>query len=179
MKVQLSKSTTVFCRKLEVSDFQNLAEYLAYLSEETKSRFEPHPFDLASIIAFYEDLSNQAFIALNEGKIVAYSILKSGFLPKDAVRLTGLGLVLNNAENCTFAPSVADAWQGIGLAKALFDYMMNAIKNQGFSRMILWGGVQTSNEKAIRFYQKQGFKTIGAFENKTANLDMIWAIGTY
>jgi len=37
----------------------------------------------------------------------------------------------------------------------------------------LWGGVQRYNEKATRFYLKNGFKRLGSFEYNGWNEDMM------
>jgi len=68
---------------------------------------------------------------------------------------------------------VADAWQGYGLANHLLKFILADIKSPGFKRIILWGGVQCSNEPALKFYIKHGFKTLGSFEYNGLNNDMI------
>lgn len=162
---------------LEEKDFEKLHTYLNSLSATTRSRFAPHAFDLVSIRQFYLPGSpNAGFIIENIStkEIVAYAIIKKGYVIKDKIRLENYGMVLYPETDCTFAPSVADAWQGSGLGKMLFVYIKDELNKQGMKRMILWGGVQALNERAVNFYLKHGFRKLGDFENKGIdNFDMI------
>ena len=115
------------------------------------------------------------YIAENSdnNRIIAYAIIKKGYLLYDASRLSSYGLHLSEKSDCTFAPSVADAWQSRGMGSKLFEYILQDIRQKGFTRMILWGGVQSNNEKAVQFYLKYGFRVLGEFEYKGRNYDMI------
>ncbi|KAF0240536.1 MAG: N-acetyltransferase, partial [Chitinophagaceae bacterium] len=84
---------------------------------------------------------------------------------------------LDQLTDCCFAPSVADNWQNQGVGNALFDFVLEQVLFIGFSRIILWGGVQASNENAIQYYKKLGFETLGSFEYQGLNYDMILNIG--
>src|ERR1700755_3299113 len=124
MVVTLKHNKHVLLRQLTVADIDALVDYLNGLSPETRSRFGPHAFDKTAIHRFYNNLhSSNAYIAedTGENKIVAYAIVKTGFLQHDAPRLQGYGLTLSDTHDCTFAPSVADAWQGCGLGKSLYN----------------------------------------------------------
>ena len=48
-----------------------------------------------------------------------------------------------------------------------------AKKNLEAARFILWGGVQSNNERALRLYHKFGFRTLGYFDYNGLNTDMI------
>lgn len=162
---------------LEEKDFEKLKSYLTNLSAITKSRFAPHTFDLASIRQFYlPENQNTGFIIENipTQEIVAYAIIKKGYVPKDRLRLENYEIKLHSETDCTFAPSVADDWQSKGLGNLLLKYIKEELQIQGMKRMILWGGVQALNEKAVNFYLKNEFKKLGGFENKGIdNFDMI------
>lgn len=165
---------------LEEKDFEKLYSYLDNLGAITKSRFAPHSFDLASIRQFYlPENQNTGFIIENipAQEIVAYAIIKKGYVPKDRLRLDNYEIKLCHETDCTFAPSVADNWQGKGLGNLLFGYIKEELQKQGMKRMILWGGVQALNEKAVSFYLKHEFKKLGNFEkNGIDNFDMILAL---
>lgn len=167
---------TYFYRPLQSSDEDLLQNYLEKLSPQTRHRFGPHPYDNQAIRDFYnhENL-NQGFVAIEPQyqSIIAYAIIKHGFLEHDATRLQGYGLILNSLTDCTFAPSVADDWQGRGIGSGLFDFILTGLKAQGKKRLILWGGVQASNERAIAYYLKKGFRPLGEFEYNGMNLDMV------
>lgn len=163
-------------RKLSAEDLEDLAAYLQNLSQETKSRFGPHGFELEALKQVFLDSNDfLGFIAaeMSTGKIIAYSIVKKGILEHDRYRLESYGLQLDSVADCTFAPSVADDWQSKGVGKALYNFIINDLKSKGFRRIILWGGVQAGNEKAHEFYKKIGFATLGQFEHNGWNLDMV------
>lgn len=158
------------------SDLPLLLDYLQQLSPATRKRFGPHPFDEAAILRFYADpFDVWGFLAKSAetGAIVAYAPVKRGYLEHDRLRLEAYGLSLNQHTDCTFAPSVADAWQGLGLGGQLFDFIQTELQVCGIQRMILWGGVQASNVPALRFYEKMGFRVLGAFEYEGENWDMV------
>ena len=165
-------------RRLNNNDLDNLYDYLRNLSSETKSRFGPHPFDNASLINFYQRDTNRGYIALNvESKeIIGYSILKIGYLEHDRNRLEGYGLTLDSDTDCTFAPSVADSWQSCGIGSLMFQFILSDLKFTKIARIILWGGVKMDNERAVKFYKKYGFQTLGQFTYNGENYDMIYFI---
>lgn len=166
----------VLLRRLDSGDLDRLLAYLEHLSEATKKRFGPHPFDRQSVIDFYDNPHvHLGYVAqdLASDAIVAYSIIKIGYLQHDSQRLQSYGLALDPATDCTFAPSVADVWQSCGVGKGLWTFILNDLKTRGIRRVILWGGVQSDNEKAVSFYRKNGFKTLGRFEYNGWNDDMM------
>lgn len=158
------------------TDIDRLETYLRNLGNNTRSYFGPHAFDTTSLIRFYEDPKNQAYITTEENRIIAYAIIRQGFLLHDQPRLSAYGIALNADTDASFAPSVADDWQGRGLGKELFSYIINDLGRSNVTRLILWGGVQTANQQAIRYYQQLGFRTLGYFEYHGWNTDMVYEI---
>jgi len=166
----------VLLSKLTSDDFNDLETYLQNLSNDTKKRFGPHPFDLPAITSFYlNNYQNTGYIARNteNQSVIAYSIIKTGYLDHDSFRLQSYGLSLSLCTDCTFAPSVADAWQSLGIGNSMFQYILKNLQSSGLKRIILWGGVQSENEKAVLFYKKHGFRVLGEFEYNGLNYDMI------
>ena len=166
----------VVLRRLGSDDLERLLQYLHNLSPDTQKRFGPHRFDRQSVIDFYDNLQEHwGYIAqdFETGAIVAYSIIKIGYLHHDSHRLQSYGLTLDEKTDCTFAPSVADAWQSQGVGNGLWEFMLGDLKTKGIRRVILWGGVQSDNEKAVNFYKKNGFRLLGRFEYNGWNDDMI------
>ena len=162
--------------RLTPLDYQDLESYLQQLSPETRQRFGPHRFDLSSIIEQYINPGSYlGFIARDEdsGAIIAYSILKKGFLEHERERLQSYGLATDHHNDYTFAPSVSDAWQGKGVGQYVFRHICNELSLMGAQRIILWGGVQCSNERAVHYYLKNGFRVLGMFEYNGRNYDMI------
>ncbi|MEI8366663.1 MAG: GNAT family N-acetyltransferase [Parachlamydiaceae bacterium] len=167
-------------RRFGPEDIGGLYDYLQKLGVESKRRFSPHSFDQQSIADFYqkpdEHLGYLAFDHTTR-EIIAYAIVKIGFFEHDRFRLEGYGLRLDSTTDCIYAPSVADKWQSCGLGNAMFQQIKSDLSARGIRRIILWGGVQSDNKRAIRFYLKNGFKTLGTFEYQGLNEDMILEIG--
>ena len=55
------------------------------------------------------------------------------------------------------APSVSDEYQSKGLGNRLLEVMISKLKEMHRKHLILWGGVQADNSKALAFYEKNGF----------------------
>ncbi len=176
MIIEAKNNKQVYFCRLSSNNIDHLCGYLQRLSTVTKSRFGPHGFDKPAVIDFYKLADEHwGYIALDNltKEIIAYSVLKIGCLQHDRFRLESYGLKLNLYTDCTYAPSVADLWQSYGVGNALFQYLLSDLKSKGIKRIILWGGVQCDNEKAIGFYLKNGFKRLGRFEYNGWNEDMM------
>lgn len=161
-------------RPFTFGDFDRLTDYLQGLSAESKRRFGPHPFDRNSVEEYHRlhpDVSG--FVATNnEGLVVAYALIKHGLIDEDLPRLAGYNMNPQQNTDCTYAPSVADDWQSCGLGTLLFDAIREDCRRKGFKRIFLWGGVQSTNVKAINYYNKLGFIQLGQFEHNGPNDDM-------
>lgn len=176
MEIVTKDNRLVFIRRLQLTDIENLYTYLQNLSDESKSRFGPHKFDLETLYEFYSSNLNLGYVALSfdTHDIIAYAIIKIGYLEHDKNRIEAYGLKLSQQCDLTFAPSVADSWQGYGVAYHLFDYIRSDIAIGEAKRIILWGGVQMDNERALKYYKRIGFKKIGQFTYNGENYDMIY-----
>ncbi len=163
-------------RILTSEDLDSLHSYLTGLSEATRHRFGPHPFDNETIRSLFCDSGSYiGYIAVDEenGRIIAYSVIKTGILEHDRFRLEGYGLALDPVTDATYAPSVADDWQGRGIGPQLYEYMVDDLIARGIRRIILWGGVQCGNDRAVSFYRRLGFNILGEFEYYGMNFDMV------
>lgn len=162
-------------RPLTFSDFDRLTDYLQNLSPETKRRFGPHPFDRNAVEDYHRAHHEvTGYIALHEGdQVVAYALIKQGLVDEDIPRFVGYNLNPHPHHDCTYAPSVADDWQSCGLGTLLFDVIRKDCLLKGFNRMFLWGGVQSTNTKAVNYYIKLGFTHLGTFEHNGPNDDMM------
>ena len=169
------KNVNIEFRAFKLSDTQNLVNYLNSLSNESKKRFGPHPFTPEAIQQLYFDTNYHLFVAIecHTTFIVAYFIIKNGWFDFETGRYQSYGL---NSEpfDCTIAPSVAEFWQGKGLGSIFFRYTRKYLFLQdSINRFFLWGGVQSSNKRALKFYKKNGFKVLGHFEHNGDNTDMM------
>lgn len=166
----------IILEPFKIENKESLLVYFNKLSEQSKRRFGPHPFTLEAIDEKYSDSSNyKMFIAydVDNDRIIAYVIVKFGWVEFDKDRLYSYGL-FPEAKDATIAPSVADDWQSKGLGSRFFSYVLECLKTEfKVSRLILWGGVQSDNEKAVRLYKKFNFRFLGEFEHNGMNMDMI------
>lgn len=176
MKIVLNNSKPICFFRLEVGNQQQLVDYFNRLSPESKNRFGPHPFTADVILQLLNDGNNYHLFAAkqqNDEQIIAYAILKRGWLDFEYQRLVSYGLSPLDGD-FTIAPSVADEWQGKGVGSHFLQFIINQSVNElDAKRLILWGGVQSNNTKAVKLYQRFGFKTLGEFEHNDMNMDMI------
>lgn len=163
-------------RLLQPDDTDALSDYLMQLSPETKRRFAPHSFDSNTIrnMFFTSDSRFMSFVATNRNadEIFAYTVLRRGIPEHDLNRYFSFGIEPSDHSDCLIAPSVADAFQSKGLGSIMLTTVFSELRQSSISRVFLWGGVQSSNHKAITFYQKHGFITLGQFEHHGTNHDM-------
>ncbi|MDN3655833.1 GNAT family N-acetyltransferase [Ferruginibacter paludis] len=174
--MQLTNGKNVSFRLLDRNDRQRLYDYLNQLSAESKSRFGPHDFDSKTTIEICDNLCGDTiyFIAEDsDNNIIAYMLLKKGTLDADRSRYDEYNIYFDENLTATYAPSVADEWQNTGVGTAMFQHILLYLKNCGYKNLVLWGGVQTLNQRAIHFYSKHHFKQAGSFwyQGKD-NLDM-------
>lgn len=165
-------STRVF----RAADLSALLAYLHQLSPETKQRFGPHDYDETTVAAALEDERNTGYVSfdISNTNVIAYTLIRRGFLEHDQPRFSSnYQLSLDAETDSTVAPSVADAWQGTGVGKQVLETIVADLKKKGCKRLLLWGGVQLNNERAVAFYQSMGFRTLGNFEHHGWNQDML------
>ena len=179
MLIYAKENVPVELEKLSSEDFESLETYFSGLGAETKNRFGPHPFNKVDIAAVYahQHLYN-GYIAREKenGHIIAYAIVKNGYLEHDYLRLQSYGIKPDNFKDCTYAPSVADQWQGFGIGYHLFKFIVSQLKSEGIHRILLWGGVEVTNQVAIEFYRRNGFYILGSFQHNGENYDMVYDV---
>ncbi|MHC1776716.1 MAG: N-acetyltransferase family protein [Lentimicrobium sp.] len=173
--------TTKDNRKVELLKYSHensgkLLVYLQTLGQETRNRFGPHSFTEDGISEIFNgaaEVSGYIATEVGSGQIVAYSLIMTDFLEDDRKRFNGYDVQFPVSGICTYAPSVGDQWQSSGLGSRMFEFIVEEIKQTGFSTMILWGGVQATNIRAVSFYLKHGFVEVGRFFHNGENIDMI------
>ncbi len=165
--ITLKNNASATIRMLQNDDEERLFHYFNLLSAESKSRFGPHLFNRDTVRYIVNEPAGDIYryVALDEQQeIVAYMLIKKGMLEGEQYRLRQNNVAFEEGLFCTFAPSVADAWQSSGLGSVMYQVIETDIRqNTPYRFIILWGGVQATNAKAIGFYQKQGFQQIGSF----------------
>jgi diamine N-acetyltransferase len=169
-------------RLLKFDDSERLFKYCNELSDLTKSKFSPHEFDEETIENICRNIGKDdsfRFVAITTDteQMIGYFIAKHRVSENDKSRFLQNKTHLISEECSSIAPSVADDYQGSGVGKALFKFMIDYLREQQKDHLILLGGVQKENEKAIGFYQKMGFQVAGEFDrNGVMNLNMWMSI---
>ena len=167
-------------------DAQVLGPFFCGLSEDTRRRYAPHPFDqetadaLCANVDYADTIRMLATIsppdaAVGQGQIIAYFILQLSVKDGDRDRYKKLGIDLDSESDCVLAPSVADAYQDQGVGSLMMAHLLTVARRLGRKRMVLMGGVRGMNDRAIHFYKKHGFRTVGTFDWPAGflNYDMI------
>jgi len=182
MNSVLKNGRSVEIRSLSEMDGDKLFEYFdRHFSKESKSRFGPHPFDKETLNSICQDRGTEIskYIAVDErGSIVAYMLVKQGMIDWDKNRYASRGQSYESGTSVTFAPSVADEWQSSGLGSLMNAIIEKDLASRNIKHIILWGGVQASNEIAIKFYKKLGYQFIASFwHDEKDNHDMVKQLG--
>ncbi|MBI2517285.1 MAG: GNAT family N-acetyltransferase [Opitutae bacterium] len=165
-------------RRLERTDADAFGCFLEKLGTTTRSFFGPHPLtapEAARLCAAQPERDAlRLVVAEPGGRIVAYFILELGLRAEDAQRLAARGQPLDPATAVTLAPVVADDYQNTGVAGAAFPSVVEEARATGRTHLVLMGGTQERNARAVRFYLREGFTPHGRFEYPpgTWNIDM-------
>ncbi|MHB1356489.1 MAG: GNAT family N-acetyltransferase [Anaerolineae bacterium] len=154
-------------RPLEASDVESLTNFFLGLSERTRSRYGPHPFDRATAEKLCASINLKLtirFITLLEDgplpQIVGYIILSREIWGGDVERYKEL---ISFDDTACFAPVIADAFQDQGVGSQMGRHVLASASKIGLKRVILMGGVMAENEIARHVYQKLGFRQLGEF----------------
>jgi len=151
---QLKDMSTLAIRSLEASDAPLLVSYMA-------SIFAESPF-----LTLYSDewkttIEDEEKI-LEAAEMAGNRLMLGGFLNHDLVApcdFAPVGPVYKIAHRCQIGISVKDTQHGKGIASFMMDNLLSAAKQSGFYQMEL--EVVSSNNTAIKLYEKFGFRRIG------------------
>ncbi|MEU0298015.1 GNAT family N-acetyltransferase [Streptomyces sp. NPDC006175] len=178
--LDLSSGARVVFRPLTHADCERLACFLEGLSPESRrlSTFGGYGIvaarELCDAIARYDKLR----LVLEEvpsSRIVGLLELGLALTPSDIARYGEAGIDLTELTDCRFGPTLADDYQGRGVGTLALPLIRDVARRLGRTRIILWGGVLADNARAIRYYEKNGFRPVGAFvgTNGSLSLDMM------
>ncbi|MBI1782707.1 MAG: GNAT family N-acetyltransferase [Sphingobacteriales bacterium] len=177
MELTLRNGIPINTRLLQNTDVQNLFNYVFSLSVETKSRFGPHLFNRETIEQICNNKDDvMRYVAIDEStaNIVGYMLFKQGMIYWDDKRYAERNQYFNYSTTVTYAPSVADAFQSSGLGSVMYNEIEKELRTKGIKHIVLWGGVQATNERAVNFYKKFGYELYGSFwHDEKDNLDMV------
>jgi GNAT superfamily N-acetyltransferase len=177
VSVCLPDGKSVLYRPLLPSDVDGLAAFLDSLSPATRRFWELSAYDrgaaeaMCDAIARYDKLR---LVAIGDGDaLLALFEFSLDLVADDHARYRSYGIKLDDGTTCRFGACVRDDWQGRGLAPALMPPALDIARRFGRRTVILWGGVVKDNARAIRFYEKHGFRTAGAFREHSHGVECL------
>lgn len=166
-------------RQLTRNDGELLGKFFDNLSDNTRSKFGPHPLTADYAInklcpALGKD-NVLRFVVSSAEQVVGYFIVDFNDYPNEKQRYITYGIDLEFPEDPVIAPCIADAYQSQGIASQAMANLISYLKAQGVRSLILMGGTQAPNIQARNFYKKFGFLEYGEFfteHNGLNNFDM-------
>lgn len=165
-------------REIAAEDGMKLGDYFVSLSEETTSRFGPHSLTRDYAKDLCKNIGNDQtvryiLIDSDSGEIAGYFILQYEIPHHDIERYYEYEVQLVPRLDPLFAPSIGDRYQNRGLASAVMPFIIREAECKGARSIVLMGGTQVTNDIAIAFYEKQGFKKFGEYQTEIVNYDMM------
>lgn len=171
-------------RPLRPQDGNVFGHFLEALSPQTRQWFAPHPLDTATAMQLAANPQPDQVLRLvildrsggeQEGAILGYLILQMGLAPHEVARFEPYAIDYQPALCVSLAPVVAEGWQAQGLGAPLMRHGLHLCRELGRQAVILMGGVQEGNSRAVHFYLRHGFHRLDSFEWPTGvmNDDMI------
>lgn len=172
MRVPLTND--LILRSLRGDDSAALGAYFDALSTESKSCFRPHPLTPAAAgdVCAAGQSTTLRLVIEKAGGIIAYFIVEPEVPVHEAARYRAAGIELESGKDYLFAPSVADAYQDRGIASLAMPHLMRLAREAGARSLVLMGGTQATNARALAFYEKFGFERHGGYQTEVYNHDM-------
>jgi len=173
----LENGERVFFRPLVNSDARAFGKFLESLQENTRARFGPHPLITVEAKNIcdslnYSEMIRMILINMNQ-EIIGYMILSFLLRESQVLRYQDYKIPVTQRRDACIAPVVADRYQNKGVGSILLKETIRIAKSFGAKHLILWQGVQTTNSRAIHYYEKFGFKKNAEFDRYgTHNVDM-------
>jgi len=168
--ISLPSGQPVVYRPLLPTDVDRLTEFLESLSSRTRYFWEMGSYDrnqaqeLCDAINRYDKFRMVALSERASHDCVLATFEFAFWVESELKRLREYGIVLPEAHTCRFGPCVRDSYQNRGLGSALIPSTLDVARRFGMHHIVLWGGVLQENLVAVHFYQKHGFRIVGAFK---------------
>lgn len=166
-------------RPLRPQDGPALTQLLTGLSPASRSQFGPHPLDAATAHHLCQHRQPERWMHLvmlaPDGQMLAYLVLRMYLEWYEVERFAGYSLDLAEVPVASLAPVVAEGHQEQGHGSQMLRYGIELCRALDYQAILLMGGVQMANQRAVRFYLKGGFRRLGGFEYPAGqrNDDMI------
>lgn len=161
-------------RELRSTDTPALVDYFHQLGVATRRRFQPHPLtpQVAKQVCTAPGGVTLRLVIEHASRLVAYFIVDTMLSEHERRRYGKQGIALAQGLDFLFAPSVHDDWQNKGLASLAMPYILEICRAWGAHSLVLMGGTQATNARAIFFYEKFGFTRHGGYQTEVFNHDM-------
>jgi RimJ/RimL family protein N-acetyltransferase len=158
-------------RPLEGKDLDNLTNLIEVLSETTKKFYSYESpsstiaQELCDAIAKYDKLR---FVLEKDDpkELIGLFEFSMDIPDSDHERFNSYGITLSE-NDCRIGPLLKDDYQAKGVGSKVQPVLISIARLFGRNRIILWGGVRQDNSRAIKFYERNGFKNVGSFVNET------------
>lgn len=166
--IMTAEGETLILRPLAADDVDKTGQFLSGLSTQTRHFSTFSGYDTAAAQALCESIARYdklRFVieAPAAGRIIGMLEFSMDITPADQARYTAYGVPLDPVTDCRFGPTLADDYQNKGIGSRVFPFIMAVARRFGQQRIILWGGVLADNQRAIRYYEKVGFRALGRF----------------
>ncbi len=173
----LKNGEKVVFRPLVRGDLLAFGQFLDNLSDETKSKFGPHPINSDEAKNICTNINESEMLRMvmtnSEEEIIGYIILSFLFRDSQLLRYENYKVSIVKGRDICIAPVIADNYQNKGVGSVMLARSIEIAKSLGVKQIILWQGTQLSNVRAIHFYEKFGLKKNGEFEKYgNKNVDM-------
>lgn len=150
------KNSGFVIERVRAEDAAALLDYLKIVGGETENLSfgaEGVPISLETeqdyLRAQYKSLDNVQYLAKVDGEIIGTASLN-----RQPRRMSHRGV---------FGISLKKAWWGCGAASAMMEAVLAFAKENGFEQLNI--EVRSSNTRAIRLYEKYGFRKLCTFPN--------------
>lgn len=166
--------TDLLLRLLQPADAGKLGDYFDTLSARSKSRFQPHPLTRkqAAAVCASDGVETVRLVIEHSRAIIGYFILEPRVSVHEVARYREHGIMLQPGLDFMFAPSMGDAFQNRGIASSAMPHVIDLARGRGARSLVLMGGTQATNARAIAFYEKFGFRRFGGYQTEVFNHDM-------
>lgn len=182
--LQTHTGKNITLRPLLCSDIEKLTTFLETFSTETQrfSTFDSYDkvtaSELCKAINKYDKLR---FVLESQVNEIIGLFEFTLDIPQNVVnQYKTYGMILDIHYTCRFGPTLTDKYQSQGIGSLIFPYVVEIAKLLGKKNIILYGGVFADNTRAIKYYEKHGFKVAGRYndENGKESVDMILDIAS-
>ncbi|MBU0576863.1 GNAT family N-acetyltransferase [Patescibacteria group bacterium] len=180
----LSSGEKVVFRPLTASDCSSLAIFLGNLSFATREFYSLGGYDVSSAKEMCGSINryDKLRFVVHSGtinNIIALFEFDFDIPQNDIDRFSSYGIKSASSTDCRIGPCLSDHYQNHGVGSTLFPHVVSVARQFGRRRIILWGGVFADNQRAIKYYEKNGFKQLGNFKDKGGMnvIDMMFTVG--